>query len=323
MTDKTIKWGVLGFARIAKGSVIPAILKHDASEFYAIASRSADKLRACQDEFGCEKTYPSYGELLDDPDVQAVYIPLPNSQHKEWAINAMERGKHVLCEKPISMNAAECAEMIEAATKNNVQLMEAFMYRYTDRTKKVLELLNGGVIGDVKVISSTHRFFLDRPNTIKAQPELGGGSLYDVGSYPVNFVGMVMNELPVSYQAEAIIEDGVDVCFSGVLRYESGVIATVHSGFNAYKNLDSQIIGTQGIIDIVDTFAGNPGTIRVTTAAGEEEIAVEESDRYCLEVANFADALLGKEAAILPLEESLRNMTVIENLLKAADLKLG
>ena len=149
--NSKVKWGVLGYARIAKLSGIPAILKASNSEFYAIASRDKEKLRQCQEEFGCEKTYLSYDELLDDPEVEAVYIPLPNSLHKEWTIKAAEKGKHVLCEKPIALNSKEALEMVAACKANNVNFMEGYMYRYTDRIKKVQEIINSDVIGDIKI----------------------------------------------------------------------------------------------------------------------------------------------------------------------------
>jgi predicted dehydrogenase len=317
MTDQAVKWGILGFARIAKLSVIPAIMKSANSELYALASTDADKRRECGELFQCPNLYSSYEELLDDPQLQAVYVPLPNSLHKEWAIQALRKGKHVLCEKPIALNAADCLEMMQAAEQNGVLLMEAFMYRYTDRIHKLKEILDSGEIGDVRYIHSTFRFLLDRPNTIKMRPELGGGSLYDVGSYPVNFLGMVMNELPESCAAECVVENGVDTMFSAVLKYRSGVIATIGSGFNAFGQMGSEIIGTKGRIEIPDTFLGTSGAITVVTSLGSRQIATAESDRYALEVADFADAILHKRRPLIGLDESYLNMQVIDMLLSS------
>lgn len=314
--SQKIKWGVLGFARIARTSVIPAIKRTDNSEFYAIASRDPAKLRECQSQFNCPKLYDSYQSLLDDPEVQAVYIPLPNALHKEWAIKAMNRGKHVLCEKPLALTEAEVKEMLKVAAQNQVLLMEAFMYRYTDRTKKVREILASGEIGAVKYINSTFRFFLDRANTIKIQPELGGGSLYDVGCYPVNFVGMVTDSLPESYSAEFTLENGVDVIFSAAFRYPGGIIATINSGFNAFQEMRSEVIGTKGRLEAPDTFLGDAGVIKVVTDAGTRQVPVAESDRYSLEVADFASAVLNGGKPLLSLDESLRNSRVIERLLE-------
>ena len=314
--NSKVKWGVLGYARIARTSVIPAINRTDNSEFYALASRDRSKLEECRSQFNCSKLYDTYEGLLDDPQVQAVYIPLPNSLHKEWAVKAMDRGKHVLCEKPLALTAAECEEMTAAAAKNRVLLMEAFMYRYTERIKKVREILAGGAIGPVRYINSTFRFFLDRPNTIKVQPKLGGGSLYDVGCYPVNFVGMVTGSLPISYSAEFTLEDGVDVIFSAVLRYADGVVATINSGFNAFPEMRSEVIGTKGRIEIPDTFLGDAGYINVITKDGTRQIPVAESDRYGLEVADFAAAVLEGRTPMLGLDESIRNIKLVEGLME-------
>lgn len=312
---KKIKWGVLGYARIARLSGIPAIKMASNSEFYAIASRDEDKLRECNEEFGVTKTYTSYDELLDDPEIDAVYIPLPNSLHKEWTIKAANKGKHILCEKPIALNAHETIEMVEECEKNNVNFMEGFMYRFTDRTKKVQEVLMRGDIGDVKYINSTFRFFLDRENTIKMKPELGGGSIYDVGCYPLNFVGMVVGKEPESVSAEYIYQDGVDVMFTGVLKYDNGIIATINSGFNAYGRMYSEIIGTKGLIEIPDTFLDNAGTITVITDDGKKEIPVEKCERYALEVEEFADSILNNRKPMLSTEESIRNMRIMDRLL--------
>lgn len=319
--SQKIKWGVLGFARIARTSLIPAIARTDNSEFYALASRDPAKLKECQSQFNCSKLYDSYERLLDDPEVQAVYIPLPNSMHKEWAIKAMNKGKHVLCEKPLALTEAEVKEMLEAAAKNRVLLMEAFMYRYTDRTKKAQEILASGEIGQIKYINSTFRFFLNRANTIKIQPELGGGSLYDVGCYPINFVGMVTDSLPESYSAEFTLENGVDVIFSAALRYSDGVVATINSGFNSFREMRSEVIGTKGRLEVPDTFMGEEGTINVITDAGIRQVPVAESDRYSLEVSDFAAAVLTGRKPMLNLDESLRNMRVIERLLELVHSK--
>jgi len=182
---KKVRWGVLVWARIARENVIPAIRRAANSEFHALASREPAKLSEARDKFNVPVTHDRYEDLLADPTVDAVYIPLPNALHCEWTIKAAERGKHVLCEKPIALNAAECRRMIAASAANGVRLMEGFMYRYTNRTRQVLEVLRSGALGEIKFVSSTHRFLLTNPASIKLKPELGGGALYDVGCYPV------------------------------------------------------------------------------------------------------------------------------------------
>lgn len=312
---KKIKWGILGYARIARLFTIPAIIKSSNSEFYAIASRDIEKAKECKKEFNCPKTYTSYEELLDDKFIDAVYIPLPNSMHMEWAIKAMEKGKHVLCEKPIALNSNEAIRMKDVSIKNNVKLMEAFMYRYTDRIMKLHELLDSGIIGNIKYINSTFRFYLDRENTIKMKSELGGGSLYDVGCYPLNFVGLIMKDTPLSISAEFIKQDGVDIMFTGILKYKNGVIAVINSGFNAYERNYSEIIGDEGIIKIPDTFLGSPGNIIVITKKGKKEIEVKESDRYELEIKDFVDSIIYDRKPYIDLDDSIRDMRIMDKLL--------
>jgi xylose dehydrogenase (NAD/NADP) len=327
MTQKRkIRWGVLGCARIARENLIPAMQRSSNSEFYAIASREESKLAECHARFNVPKAYRSYDELLRDPEVDAVYIPLPNSLHREWTIKAAENGKHVLCEKPIALNAAECREMIAACAANRVTLMEAFMYRYTDRTRKVLDVLRSGALGEIKFVSSTFRFLLANPASIKLKPELGGGALYDVGCYPVNFVGMVVDEmagkagssLPESISAESVRANGVDMIFSALMKYPSGLIASLNCGFNAQKRIFSEIIGTKGALEIPDTFFDNAGVLTLTVGEERREISVEQSDRYRFEVEDFAGAVLSKRAPHFSLVETQRNMEVMDSLFAAS-----
>lgn len=326
--QQKIQWGVLGYARIARESLIPAILRASNSELHAVASREDAKLAECSAQFPTPAVYDGYDELLRDPAVDAVYIPLPNSLHREWTIRAAEQGKHVLCEKPLALTAAHCREMTAACAANKVLLMEAFMYRYTDRTRQVLEVLRSGALGEIKFISSTFRFLLaNNPTSIKLKPELGGGSLYDAGCYPVNFTGMVMDEitrgqpeatLPESIVAQCARKGGVDFVYSALLKYPSGLIASLHSGYNAQKVVRSEIVGTQGALDIPDTFFDNPGVLTLSAGQERREIPVAESDRYRLEVEDFADAILQKRAPRLGLAETQRNLEVMDRLQAAA-----
>lgn len=320
--ERKIRWGVLGYARIARKSVIPAIGRSSNSVFHAIASRDPTKLAECRALFSPANAYSGYAELLRDPAVDAVYIPLPNSLHREWTLRAADRGKHVLCEKPLALNAAECREMIAACAANKVLLMEGFMYRYTDRTAKTLEVLRSGVLGEIKFISSTFRFLLDDPASIKFKAELGGGSLYDVGCYPVNFTGMVLDEitgswssaLPQSISVQCVSGRGVDMIFSALLKYSSGVVASLNCGFNAQKRIHSEIVGTAGALEIPDTFFDNAGALTLAQGEEQREIPVAASDRYRLEVEDFADAILRGRPPRLSLAETERNMEVLERI---------
>jgi predicted dehydrogenase len=324
--NRKIRWGVLGYARIARENVIPAMQRSSNSEFHAVASREELKLAECRSRFTVPKTFSSYDELLRDAEVDAVYIPLPNSLHREWTIKAAEHGKHVLCEKPLALNAAECREMIDACAANKVTLMEAFMYRYTDRTRQVLEVLRSGALGEIKFISSTFRFLLANPASIKLKPELGGGALYDVGCYPINFIGLardavaggVDNTRPESVSAECVRAAGVDTIFSALMKYPDGLIASLNCGFNAQKCVHSEIVGTKGALEIPDTFFDNPGELTLRVGEERREIPIAASDRYRLEVEDFADAILRNRAPQFSLAETARNAEVMDRLFSAA-----
>lgn len=331
-SNNKIRWGVLGYARIAREAVIPAILRSNNSVFQAIASRDTAKLEDCRNKFNCPNAHGSYEALLRDPEVDAVYIPLPNALHREWTIKAAEHGKHILCEKPIGLNAAECREMMAACSKHGVTFMEAFMYRYTDCTRKVLEVLRSGALGEIKYIYSAFRFPLTRLNDVRSKPELGGGSLYDVGCYPLNFTGMVVDEVariqasatgasvppaaqPESISVQCVKEGGVDVLFSALLKYRSGLIASINSGFNAQKQIESQIYGTKGVLLVPNTFLEEAGALTLLVDGRvEKSIPVEKSDRYRLEVEDFADAILQKREPHFSLVETLRNMELMDRL---------
>ena len=311
---RQIRWGILGCARIARLQVGPAILRCANAHLQAVASRDAAKLAEFHTLFGDFTGHASYESLIDDVSVDAIYLPLPNSMHCEWALRAMRAGKHVLCEKPLALNAEEAAEMIRASRESGVLLMEAFMYRYTERLRKVEEILDSGVLGAIRSINSTFRFFLDRQNTIKEQPELGGGALYDVGCYPLNLIGLVTQTAPEAIAVECARTHGVDINLSAVLRYADGLIATLHCGFNAFGRNYSEIVGTEGALLVPDTFLDEAGQLTLLTRRGSESIAVAASDRYGEEIRDFSKAILEERQPKLSLEESLRNMHVLDRI---------
>ncbi|QIR26875.1 Gfo/Idh/MocA family protein [Kluyvera genomosp. 3] len=303
-----VNWGVLGYARIAKNSVIPAIARADNARLYGVASRNQADLPTGE----WEQSYGDYAALLADPAIQAVYIPLPNSLHKEWVLRALEAGKHVLCEKPIGLTAAEAQEMQQAAVQHNRLLMEAFMYQYTDRVRVIKQVLESSALGELRHINVSFRFLLDRPNTIKMQPALGGGALYDVGCYPVNFIGMVTGRLPVRCKALCETDQGVDTNLSALLQYEDGLIANIHCGFNAYGRNYAEIIGTKGMLIVDKPFLDDAGALHLHTAEGVRELPVSESDRYQAEIRHFSSAVLNQPSRLIPLDETVRNMQVLD-----------
>lgn len=330
VTARPVRWGVLGYARIARELVIPAIQRSANAEFSALASRDTAKLEDSITRFGTgHRRYASYDSVLEDPAVDAVYLPLPNSAHCEWTLKAIARGKHVLCEKPLALDAAEVRRMVAAAKDAGVLLMEAFMYRYTARMRAVEEVLRSGVLGEIRFVHASFRFLLSNPASIKLRPELGGGALYDVGCYPVNFAGWVADFTagappgtvsPETVVATAVQSTGVDELFSAVLRYPSGLVASLHCGFNAQKRIAAEIVGTCGALEIPQTFLDDAGALTVWSGEERREIPVPASDRYRAEIEDFSAAIAEGRSPQLSLAESLRNAEVIDRLRAAAGL---
>lgn len=323
---RKLRWGILGYARIARECLMPAILRSPRSELRLLGSRDPSKEAECRARFPGVRTCAGYDAVLRDPEVDAVYIPLPNSLHREWTVKAAESGKHVLCEKPLGLDAAEVRDMIAACESRGVVLMEAFMYRYTDRIRRVREVLRSGELGEVRFVQASFRFALANPASIKLKPELGGGSLYDVGCYPVNFAGLVADQAaggpglarPESVSAQCVRRGGIDELFSGLLRYPSGLVAAVHSGFNAHRRAGAEIVGTDGVLAVPEPFFDPAGSLLLTRGEEHREIPVAGSDRYLAEVEDFARAVLERRPPLLGLAESLRNAEVLDRLFAAS-----
>lgn len=320
--NRKVRWGILGYAGIAQKHVIPAMKAAENAQAYAIASRSRTKLGQAVEAFGFEKVYESYDKLLEDPEIDAVYIPLPNSLHKEWALRAAKKGKHVLCEKPLAMTYEDCEELEETFKKNRVLLMEAFMYRFLPGMKKLKELLEQGTIGQILHIYSSHRFRLENENDVRVNKELGGGSLRDVGCYPVNLAGWILEDEPLEISARKNVFQGVDYALTACLRYKSGAMVNLSCGFDSCGVQVTEINGTKGSILMRNTFIDSKYPIQVFDSSGNlQEITVEPSDCYEQEVREFSDAVLQERDAPLSMKESKRNCRIIENILQAAQME--
>jgi len=320
--SKQIKWGVLGYAGIAKKKLIPALMESEYAMTYAVASRSAQKLQEAKEQYGFQRFYEDYDALLKDPEVEAVYIPLPNALHKEWTLKALCSGKHVLCEKPMAQTPQDCQEMIECAKKNNVLLVEAFMYRFGKRMEIVSQLLKDGVLGEIRAIYSSHRFVLHDHKNVRVNASLGGGSIWDVGCYPVNLIGLIMGCEPVSIKTEKIDFQGVDASLSSVLRYENGTICTINCGFGAQGINLTEISGDKGVMVIRNTFSDmdepEPAPILLIRDGKTEEIPVPAFHTYTMEVDAFCKALLNGRMLEYDTQESVRTARVINRILESA-----
>ncbi len=317
MKDK-VRFGVLGCAGIALKHVIPAMVNAYNAEPYAIASRSKEKLDKALDKFSFKKGYTSYSELLEDESVDAVYIPLPNAMHKEWVIKAAEKKKHILCEKPLALREEDVKEMIDASDKNGVKLMEAYMYRFTPRTKKLKELLESGVVGVVGQIISNYSFYLEDYSNIRVDASLGGGALRDVGCYPVNLLGWITNDYPVSIAAQMIEKNGVDISLTASLKYSSGIMGTVNCSFLGESEEMTEITGTKGTLIIRDTYYDTDLPILFYHGDEERVYPVDKCERYTEEVEAFSSSILKNTPVPLSLDESIRNTRLISEIYKEA-----
>ncbi len=305
-----IKWGILGNAAIARNQMIPGLKQAKYSELYAIASRSG-----VPDDVAPEvKHYSSYEALLSDPEVQAVYIPVPNGVHKKWAIEAVKHGKHVLCEKPIAMNEAEAEEMFAAAEENHVLLMEAFMYRHTDKIAKAMEIVNSGAIGQVRGMHAHHGYTLNWASPARQDPALGGGAVYDVGCYDVSLIGLFLGEPDRLHAGFTMTETGYDERTAVWMHFPSGAMATMECWFDAAGDQRALIVGTEGTLEILNFPSGNKDVLILKNREGRKEIPVEACVPFALEADNLSKAVLGEAELLVTKEESLREMRVMDKI---------
>lgn len=321
-----IRWGVLGAARIAVVKVIPGMQKGQVSEITAIASRNLEKAKDAAERLGIPKAYGSYEELLADPDVDAIYNPLPNHMHVPWSVRAAEAGKHVLCEKPIGLSAAECRELMKVRDRTGVKISEAFMVRTHPQWLRAREIVRSGTIGDLRAIISAFSYFNRDPENIRNIPEWGGGALMDIGCYPIQISRFVFEREPLrvvgSFGRDPDMK--TDRLTSGVLDFGSAQsIFTCSTQMVPHQRV--QILGTKGRIELEIPFNAPPDRpTRILVDSGKdvfgsgitsEEFAV--CDQYTLQGDQFSQAVLGSGDVPTPLEDSLANMNVIEALFES------
>jgi xylose dehydrogenase (NAD/NADP) len=247
MTAPPLRIGILGTAKVARGFAEGVSLSKRVT-VAAIASRDAVKARAFAREFAIARHFGSYEELLADRDIDAVYIPLPNSLHAEWSIRAVRAGKHVLCEKPLSATAGEARAMFDAARQHGVHLVEGYPYRAQPQTLKLRELLDAGVIGDVRLIQASFGFTLGDDENIRLSPQLAGGALMDIGTYPVSLVRMIARARPIRVHSVAQWAGGVDRALAATLVFESGLFAQITCSFSTCVHRQALIAGSNGVV---------------------------------------------------------------------------
>jgi xylose dehydrogenase (NAD/NADP) len=316
---KKLRWGLLSTARINR-AVIPPIRASLQSELKAVASRDVVKAKDYAREWQIPHAYGSYEELLADENIDAIYNPLPNHLHAEWSIRAAEAGKHVLCEKPLALTLDEVDQMMAAAKQHNVIITEAFMYKHHPQTLKVLELIKQDAIGDLLLIKGAFTFNLDRPDDVRWVPEWGGGSIWDVGCYPISFARLVANADPVEvFGWQVSGSTGIDVVFSGQLHFTSGLLAQFDCGFRAPFRTAIEIVGTKGAIELKSPFKPAGGEwIKIKRGDSVDKLRSPEYELYRGEIEDMEHAALDRDAPRISLENSRGNVATILALLESA-----
>jgi predicted dehydrogenase len=312
-----IRWGILSTAKIGTAKVIPAMQQGDFCEVAAISSRGLEKAQAAADELGIPKAYGSYEELLADPDVDAVYNPLPNHLHVEWSIKALEAGKHVLCEKPIGLSSADGQQLVDAAAEHpHLKVMEAFMYRHHPQWKKTKELVGSGAIGALQTIQSYFAYFNRDADDIRNRADIGGGALMDIGCYCISLSRFLFEDEPrrVFGRVERDPDFGTDRMTSGILEFAGGT-STFTCSTQLFQSQRVTVLGTEGRIEIEIPFNAppdRPTKMWHTTSAGREEITFDICDQYTIQGDLFAQAILNDSPVPTPLVDAVQNMKVIE-----------
>ena len=321
MTE-TLCWGILGTARINR-KVIPAIRSTRGTNLLAIASRTADRAEDFAGDYGIPEVYGSYEALLDDPKIDCVYIPLPNSLHAEWTMKALEAGKHVLCEKPFTVDADEAVVVAEVAERSGRVCMEAFMYRFHPQWERARTLIETGEIGQVRIIHSSFGFTLSDRGNIRLSGELAGGSLMDIGTYCVNASRMIARGEPtlVSAQAAYDEETDVDTTMSGTLRFASGIFATFESSLTSAFRHSVEVVGTEGILSLWHPWGPSPEqdvSIAINRNDHVETHKIPAADEYALQVEHFCQVIRGNERLRWTLKDAIAQMKVIDALKQSA-----
>jgi predicted dehydrogenase len=322
-----VRWGVLGAAAIALKKVIPGMQRSELCDIAAIASRDLGKAKKAADQLHIAKAYGSYEELLADPEIDAIYNPLPNHLHVPWSIKAAEAGKHVLCEKPISLDVAECRELIAVRDRTGVKIGEAFMVYSHPQWLRTRELARSGAIGELRSIIGAFSYFNDDPNNIRNMTGIGGGGLMDIGCYPITTSRFLFGGEPkhVSGLVEFDPKLGTDRLSSAMLDFGSGhSIFTCSTQLVPYQRM--QILGTKGRVEIEIPFNAPPDKpCRIFVDDGSDpggrNARVEElpvCDQYGLQGDDFSRAVLGKGEVQVTLENALANMAVIEAVFRSA-----
>jgi predicted dehydrogenase len=323
-----VRWGVLGAAAIAQRRVIPAMLKCEHATIVAIASRERHRAEEATQAFGIPKAYGSYDELLADPGIEVIYNPLPNDLHVDWSIRAANAGKHVLCEKPVSVDAAGVRRLIQARDRTGVKIGEGFMVRTHPRWLRTRELIRSGRVGELRVITGLFGFFNNNANDIRNMPQRGGGSLLDIGCYPITLSRFILGEEPTRVFATTKRDPQLktDILTSAILEFPSAR-STFTCGTQMTRAQEMKFIGTQGRIEIERAI--NPSTDKLTEIlfdAGQDPFGtatpietIPACNQFTIQGDLFSCAVRGEGEVPVPLEDSVKNMAVIDAIFRSTE----
>jgi predicted dehydrogenase len=313
--DGRLRWGLLSTASISR-----LVLSSGAGDFAAVASRSPERARDYAREHGLERWHGSYEELLDDPEVDAVYVPLPNSMHVEWSIRALEAGKHVLCEKPMSRDPEDVERAFDTAERAGRVLAEAFMWRHHPQLQRARELIAQGAIGRLRLIRAAFSFVEDDPRDIRLQADLEGGGLMDVGCYCVSGCRALAGTEPERVYAEQVIGgNGVDVALAATLRFPGDVVATLDCGLSYVARDELEAVGDQGSLFLDDPWHGREAVIEVRRPdRSTERLETGPANSYALELADFEAAARGRRPPRYGRDDAVAQARTIAALYRSA-----
>lgn len=320
-----VRWGVLSVANIAIKRVIPALVASESGVLVAVASRHVQRARELFSQQPGMRIYHDYQSLIDDPEIEAIYNPLPNSLHARWTIKALLAGKHVLCEKPLAVTAEEGAQMIEAARESGKLLMEAFMYRFHPQTIWALEQIRSGRLGEIRMVRASFFFNILLPlrsNDIRLQPQLAGGSLMDVGGYPVNFCRAVYGRPPSAVAARVYAAEpgAVEHTTSAVLDFGDGRFGQIDASFGLPTRQMAEVIGEQGSLSLSVPFVTGAHETEVILSLEGQTIhqKIQHADPYRLEVEHFGACVRTGTLPAFSLDETLENLATVEAIYQSA-----
>ena len=314
---RAVKWGLVSTADI-NGKLLAGAAESAEVEVAAVASRTTDRAEEYARTWGIERAYGSYDALLADPDIEAVYIPLPNTMHSEWSIRALEAGKHVLCEKPFSRHIGDVEAAFDAAERTGLHLSEAFMYRHHPQTARLAELVSSGAIGELRVIRAAFSYSLYDAENIRLRTDVEGGSLMDVGCYCVSGARLLGGEPESVVGAAHIGSSGTDWAFTGLMRFPGDVTALFDCGTSLPNRDELEAIGTEGSIFLDDPWHCTSPVLELRRDGAVERIEVEAANPYRLELEDMNAAIRGERAPLLGRADALGQVRAIDALFRSA-----